>query len=269
MSPSAISDASRRTSTPAAAAIVATTPFVVHDTFFTWPKLLTAAVVLAAAHLILRKQRVLAGGVVGIAYLIHPLALLSLPVLALFAIVLDWRSVRTARLAPFLFPFGSLIAAIDRKLSEQMQKYWTNFARTGDPNGGDLPKWPAYESGSGWQTMYLSASPEARKDDMRDRYLFLDHGSTPPNFAFENKNGKWTRVPNQLDNLGWFCALYNKKDQTYWVAEVNSLVHYSKEFRVIKAYSEEDGTLVYALPPPSLLGVLRPQRSRRTGGDRG
>ena len=74
-----------------------------------------------------------------------------------------------------------------------------------------------------------------------DRYLFLDHGSTPPNFAFENKNGKWTRVPNVLDYLGWFSALYNKKDQTYWVSEVNGLVHYNKEFGLIKSYIKEDG----------------------------
>jgi hypothetical protein len=76
---------------------------------------------------------------------------------------------------------------------------------------------------------------------VEDRYLFLEQGRTLHNFAFENKNGKWTRVPNRLDNRGWYSALYNKKDQTYWVSEVENLVHYNKEFRVIKAYSGEDG----------------------------
>ena len=90
---------------------------------------------------------------------------------------------------------------------------------------------PLVPGGSGFGNILLA----------EDRYLFLDHGRTIPNFAFENKNGKWTRVPNQLDNVGWFSALYNKKDQTYWVSEVESLVHYDKEFRVIKAYSGEDG----------------------------
>jgi para-nitrobenzyl esterase len=33
-----------------------------------------------------------------------------------------------------------------RKLSEQVQGYWTNFAKTGDPNGPGLPKWPKYNA---------------------------------------------------------------------------------------------------------------------------
>jgi len=35
---------------------------------------------------------------------------------------------------------------IDHKLSEVIQSYWTNFAKTGNPNGRNLPEWREFES---------------------------------------------------------------------------------------------------------------------------
>jgi para-nitrobenzyl esterase len=68
---------------------------------------------------------------------------------------------------------GATFRPEDYRLSELMQTYWTNFARTGDPNGGDLPHWPTYDSGGSWQVMRLSPEPVAAPDQHRERYLFL------------------------------------------------------------------------------------------------
>jgi para-nitrobenzyl esterase len=32
---------------------------------------------------------------------------------------------------------------VDRRLADQLSSYVANFVKTGDPNGGALPKWPA------------------------------------------------------------------------------------------------------------------------------
>jgi para-nitrobenzyl esterase len=62
----------------------------------------------------------------------------------------------------------------DRKLSDLMSSYWANFAKTGDPNGARLPRWPAYDGRSGWQVMHLRANSQAAPDSHRSRYLLLD-----------------------------------------------------------------------------------------------
>jgi para-nitrobenzyl esterase len=66
----------------------------------------------------------------------------------------------------------------DRQLSGLMMQYWTNFARTGDPNAPGLPLWPKYAPPE-WQTMQLNAKPHATPDPKRARYLFLETTPTP------------------------------------------------------------------------------------------
>jgi para-nitrobenzyl esterase len=45
-------------------------------------------------------------------------------------------------------------SARDRELSQQMQQYWTNFAKTGNPKGEGLPEWPRFAA-SGQEVMEL------------------------------------------------------------------------------------------------------------------
>lgn len=49
----------------------------------------------------------------------------------------------------------------DLKISDMISSYWVNFAKTGDPNGPGLPKWPAFTESS-QQAMVFDATPGAR-----------------------------------------------------------------------------------------------------------
>ena len=62
--------------------------------------------------------------------------------------------------------------AADRKLSDAMMTYWTNFARSGDPNGAGLPKWPRYDRDQ--RVLHLDETIRDAPDTTRARYEALD-----------------------------------------------------------------------------------------------
>lgn len=83
--------------------------------------------------------------------------------------------------AEIFFVFGSHsplagLSAEDEKLTEAMGQYWTNFARTGDPNGPGLPVWPLYAPRSDqWLTfnpsIEVKSGIRAAKLDIMERAM--------------------------------------------------------------------------------------------------
>ncbi len=69
----------------------------------------------------------------------------------------------------------------DRKLSDAVMTYWTNFAKTGDPNGGGLPSWPKYTQ-EGYALIHLNSTITSGPDSLRPRYEFLLQGMPPLHF---------------------------------------------------------------------------------------
>ena len=66
--------------------------------------------------------------------------------------------------------------AVDQQISDVMQRYWTNFAKTGDPNGGQLPVWPTFDVSSRAYIQFTDAGPVA-KEGLRRPFcdLFIEN----------------------------------------------------------------------------------------------
>ena len=75
---------------------------------------------------------------------------------------------------------GAVWRPEDWKLSDEMMTYWTNFARTGDPNGNGLPEWPKYCADH--ELIHLNDPITAAPSTVRARYEFLLEGIPPMHF---------------------------------------------------------------------------------------
>lgn len=61
-----------------------------------------------------------------------------------------------------LYPDGSdpvkaAASVPDHKVADMMSSYWVNFAKTGNPNGRGMPRWPAFENLDTGRSMVLRA----------------------------------------------------------------------------------------------------------------
>ena len=64
--------------------------------------------------------------------------------------------------------------AWDHEIADLLSSYWTNFAKTGDPNGHGLPEWPRYEAESDL-ALVVGDTVGAESGVLKEKLDALDH----------------------------------------------------------------------------------------------
>ena len=64
---------------------------------------------------------------------------------------------------------GEKATAADKTMARTLSGYWIQFARTGDPNGGDLPNWPKHDPSSNHLLYFTNSGIVAETDPLKPR----------------------------------------------------------------------------------------------------
>lgn len=62
----------------------------------------------------------------------------------------------------------------DYAISNQLQEYFANFIKYGNPNGAGLPKWESVNPGFPAKVMHINVTSKLETEPHRERYLFLE-----------------------------------------------------------------------------------------------
>jgi len=96
-------------------------------------------------------------------------------------------------------PSGWKLTEADRNLSATLQSYWINFARTGNPNGGGLSVWTAYD-GTAPQKLYIDATGARSAPDAElERFVALERlfRESPAAMRFRGMDtARWKDAPH-------------------------------------------------------------------------
>src|SRR5262252_497218 len=86
-------------------------------------------------------------------------------------------------------PFGEAPRPEDAAMSELVSSYWTNFAKTGDPNGAGLPKWNKFDAKAMSYISFTTQGAAAGEGLRRAQCEFF--------LQKENSNPGWRLEPTQ------------------------------------------------------------------------
>ena len=81
--------------------------------------------------------------------------------------------------------------------------------------------------------------------------MFMKQGEGLGNLTFSCRNGKWSRISHIMDSIVWTSVFFNSKDSTYWVAAESKLIHYNKNFKVLRKFNQANG-----LPDIMITGLI-------------
>jgi para-nitrobenzyl esterase len=86
----------------------------------------------------------------------------------------QWSEAPHATEIPFVFDtvkakYGSLLSEQDELIAKQANAYWSNFVKSGNPNGSGLPEWPQYERSTDTLMNFTLAGPKSGADPRREQ----------------------------------------------------------------------------------------------------